>query len=77
MDSRFGSDHQCFETVLSIGTRQYSGLVMLGARVLVRKKDKFKLSRQSFSIVMDDVIRAERLVAGAFSKRKVNTALAV
>ncbi len=42
MDSRVGSGHQCFETVLSVGTRQYSGLMMLGARVLVRKKDKFK-----------------------------------
>jgi hypothetical protein len=48
MVSRLGSGHQLFKTVLSFGTRQYSGLVKLGARVLVRKKDKFKLLRLGF-----------------------------
>jgi len=67
LDSRLGSGHQLFDTILSFRTRQYSGLVMLGTRVFVRKKNKFKMLRPDLSVVIDDVIRAERLVAGAYS----------
>ena len=45
IDSWFDSGHQLFDTVLSFGTRQYSGLMKLGGRVLIRKKDKSKLLR--------------------------------